>query len=118
MTFVRGRQFFDEAFAGWGCEDNEYAYRIWRKKTAIVYGLNAFAYHVDGIEENRDPFYAASIGRKSDFSSFIKNRRYFISKHGKNRVLRELLRKAIAKPPSGLAGKRRVTATTEIAGTT
>jgi glycosyltransferase involved in cell wall biosynthesis len=64
--------FFDEAFVGWGCEDIEFAYRLWKAGVEIRCQPKAVVVHVDQGELS-DPFVNRKRGRPADFNSFAAN---------------------------------------------
>lgn len=61
---------FDESFTGWGDEDLELGYRLWKNGNKIILNRNAIGIHLDH-----------SIDSKSRLNAIIENKNKFLSKH-------------------------------------
>jgi glycosyltransferase involved in cell wall biosynthesis len=63
---------FDEQFRGWGLEDQEFGYRLWRtRQLRFVHLPNAVAIHVDHDRNSQ-----------TDRDTWLANRSYCVQKHG------------------------------------
>lgn len=71
---------FDEQFVGWGLEDLEFAYRLWRQGVRIDKLSDPLVTHID-TASLRDPFRQYDTGEFSSFNSFVENTARFFLKH-------------------------------------
>lgn len=82
---------FDEKFTGWGNEDLEYAYRLWRSGVEIVCAPEALVVHQDE-REMRDPYLNESRGSRADFTAAVLNSVRMLNKHQDDALLVSKLR--------------------------
>lgn len=82
---------FDESFRGWGNEDLDYAYRLWRQGAQIVFAPELTVFHADDRTVS-DPFLSESRGRQANFTSFVLNTVRMLAKYCDDPVLTETLR--------------------------
>jgi glycosyltransferase involved in cell wall biosynthesis len=82
---------FDEGFSGWGMEDTELGYRLWRAGYAIVEADEARALHVEDPSP-RDPFRCEVRALPPSYDSYVRNAVYFMDKHPDDPSLREFVR--------------------------
>lgn len=87
---------FDEAFTGWGNEDLDYAYRVWRCGAAVRFARDAWVTHTTDDGHCRDPFRSRDLALPADFRSFLRNARYLASKYPEDQDLQEVMSAAIA----------------------
>lgn len=74
---------FDESFAGYGLEDNEFAYRVWRKDAKFIIDGRPVAYQVITSDPS-DPYLRASIRQDEPshtFESYLQNAIRFKAKY-------------------------------------
>lgn len=86
---------FDEEFVGWGNEDLDYAYRVWRAGAQISFAYDAWAHQPNDEEACRDPFLARKLGRSADFRSFIRNAQRMALKFPADLALQNVMETAI-----------------------
>ncbi len=86
VSFMSDKMYFDERFVGWGNEDLEYAYRLWKSGYRICCSSNAFVLHID-TDTPRDPFLCRRLGLFPDFTDFIRNSELFRSKYPNDPLL-------------------------------
>lgn len=77
---------FDESFVGWGNEDLDYAYRLWRKGAEFVCARGATVLHTDepGM---LDPYLNESRGQPADFTSLAINTVRMLAKYPDDELL-------------------------------
>jgi hypothetical protein len=81
---------FDESFVGWGNEDIEFAYRLWRNGAEINFSPGASVEHMDDADM-RDPFVREARGQLAQFEPFLINTVRFLSKYPGDQLLVDLL---------------------------
>jgi MoaA/NifB/PqqE/SkfB family radical SAM enzyme/glycosyltransferase involved in cell wall biosynthesis len=94
MSLRRGHPeaHFDEQFVGWGMEDTDLGYRLWRAGTVFRVLENATVVHFDD-EEPRDPFRREAIGLEPRYGSYLRNCERLLAKfRGEPDLERSLLR--------------------------
>ncbi len=64
--------YFDERFVGWGQEDTDIGYRLWRARASYRFVRGATAFHVEDMVP-RDPFRREQIGIQPDYESYLRN---------------------------------------------
>jgi len=84
-------EFFDESFIGWGCEDIEFSYRLWRNGADIVCNPKAVVLHIDPPVLS-DPFISRKRGKPANFTPVILNTVRMILKFPDDAVLQARLR--------------------------
>ncbi len=82
---------FDEGFSGWGMEDTELGYRLWRAGYRIVEADGARVLHVEDPTP-RDPFRCEVRALPPSYDTYVRNAVYFMDKHPEDAVLREFVR--------------------------
>lgn len=82
---------FDEGFSGWGMEDTELGYRLWRSGYRIVEADHARALHVEDPAP-RDPFRCEVRALPPSYDTYVVNAVYFMDKHPEDTVLRDFVR--------------------------
>lgn len=92
VSFHTNKLFYDENFVGWGNEDLEYAYRLWKSGFKIYCCSDAWVLHLDDSNP-RDPFLCERRGIKANFNSYIQNCRLFRDKYPNDLTLREIINK-------------------------
>lgn len=92
---------FDEAFIGWGNEDLDYAYRVWRCGAAVNFARDAWVTHTTDDGLCRDPFRARDLASPADFQPFLRNAHYLASKYPEDRGLQAVMSAAIAHGEAG-----------------
>ena len=71
---------FDESFMGYGLEDNELAYRLFKLGIEFLSSDQIQVFHKK--EDNpRNPYERAMLGMATDFSSYMENAKRFLAKH-------------------------------------
>lgn len=85
---------FDESFRGWGLEDNELAYRLFKSGISFACFDQSPVFHARN-ENSLDPKKIALKGLQSDFTSYIANAEYFIQKHTSDRQVSGILNQAL-----------------------
>ncbi len=91
VTLGGAELFFDEGFSGWGMEDTELGYRLWRAGYAIVEADGARVLHVEDPAP-RDPFRCEIRALPPSYDSYVINAVYFMDKHPEDTVLRDFVR--------------------------
>ncbi|MGD9712877.1 MAG: glycosyltransferase family 2 protein, partial [Thermomicrobiales bacterium] len=86
---------FDDSFVGWGCEDIDFAYRLWKGGVEIHCQPKAVVIHVDQAKLS-DPFVNRRLGRPSDFNSFALNTVRMMLKYPDDLVLQSTLSSNLA----------------------
>ncbi len=71
---------FDESFIGYGLEDNELAYRLFKSGLHFVASHKIPVFH-ENENNPTDPYKRAVNGITIDFTDYIKNAKKFIEKH-------------------------------------
>lgn len=79
-TYLRAGM-FDENFKGWGPEDVDFSYRLYRNGAHFVYCDQAVCYHLDNGKKNREKL----------IRDISVNSRYMFSKYSRNREIRAYL---------------------------
>lgn len=82
---------FDAGFSGWGLEDTELGYRLWRAGYRIVEAERARVLHVEDPAP-RDPFRCEVRELPPSYDTYVRNAVYFMDKHPDDEVLREFVR--------------------------
>lgn len=82
---------FDDGFSGWGMEDTELGYRLWRAGYAIVEADRARVLHVEDPAP-RDPFRCEIRALPPSYDSYVMNAVYFMDKHPEDTTLRAFVR--------------------------
>lgn len=82
---------FDDGFSGWGMEDTELGYRLWRAGYAIVEAESARVLHVEDPAP-RDPFRCEVRSLPPSYDSYVLNAVYFMDKHPGDATLRAFVR--------------------------
>lgn len=82
---------FDEGFSGWGMEDTELGYRLWRAGYRVVEAHDARALHVEDPAP-RDPFRCEVRELPPSYDTYVLNAVYFMDKHPEDAALREFVR--------------------------
>ena len=72
---------FDESFVGYGLEDNELAYRLFKLGIEFVSSDKIPVFH-EKEKNPRDPYKKATLGTFTDFASYVQNAKRFAEKHG------------------------------------
>jgi glycosyltransferase involved in cell wall biosynthesis len=84
--------FFDEDFIGYGLEDLDFGYRLFRGGHRIVVAPDATAAHVDETSL-RDPFRREELGLEVDFESWVRNCVRLILKHRYDQKLGSVMKR-------------------------
>jgi len=71
---------FDEDFTGYGLEDLELGYRLFRRGYEIVFAPNATAAHVEDGSP-RDPFRCEELGLEPNYDAWVRNCVRLIQNH-------------------------------------
>lgn len=82
---------FDEGFHGWGMEDLEFGYRLWRAGHAVVAAPRARVLHIEDPAP-RDPFRCEVRELPPTYDSYVKNSVYFMDKYPEDATLAKLIR--------------------------
>jgi len=64
--------YFDERFTGWGMEDTDLGYRLWRSEATFSVVREATVLHLED-DAPRDPFRCERRGLEPDYSSYLVN---------------------------------------------
>ena len=80
LTDLMAVQGFDESFMGYGLEDNELAYRLFKSGVQFVSSHRIPVFH-ENEDNPKDPFKRAVKGIPADFTSYIENAKRFMEKH-------------------------------------
>lgn len=92
---VDGELRFHEGFHGWGMEDIELGYRLWRKAgMPIVAAARARVLHVEDPAP-RDPFRCEERALTPRYDSYVRNAVYFMDLHPDDRDLADWVRSDI-----------------------
>lgn len=83
---------FDDGFAGWGLEDTELGYRLWRAGYRILEAEGARVLHVEDPAP-RDPFRCEVRALPPSYDTYVKNAVYFMDKYPDDEALREFVRR-------------------------
>jgi len=78
---------FDENFKGWGLEDIELGYRLFKKGLEFKLNRKALGYHI-GTDKILNPFLNSS---NDDWKNYTKNMSYFLIKFDNKEVKRTLI---------------------------
>lgn len=81
LTNLRAIGGFDESFVGYGLEDNELAYRLFKLGIKCVSSDQIPVFHEEECNP-RNPHKKAMLGMSTDFSSYMENVKKFVEKHG------------------------------------
>ena len=84
-------RFFDDSFVGWGNEDIEFAYRLWRDGVEIICDPDATLLHLDR-PTMADPYMNWERGLPADFEPVILNTLRFLKKYPDDETLASTLR--------------------------
>ena len=88
---VRSIGGFDESFVGYGLEDNEFGYRLFKAGVKFACSDKIPVFHeIEKIPN--DPYKRATAGTDSDFNSYTANARRFITKHGDDPEVKRIFR--------------------------
>jgi glycosyltransferase involved in cell wall biosynthesis len=79
---------FDENFVGWGMEDVEMGYRLFKDGYSVLLAPKAVALHVEA-KKPLDPFRCEIRNIKPNFSSYVRNTVYLLQKHKHDSALQE-----------------------------
>jgi hypothetical protein len=71
---------FDEGFHGWGMEDIELGYRLWKSGMPIVAAPRARVLHVEDVQP-RDPFRCEERSLPPGYDTYVRNAVYFMDRH-------------------------------------
>jgi glycosyltransferase involved in cell wall biosynthesis len=80
---------FDDSFSGWGYEDLEYGYRLFKAGIPFRGASGSTVWHVE--DRPHDPFRAADGGQDADFSEAALNAVRLLLKHGRDPQVQELI---------------------------
>jgi MoaA/NifB/PqqE/SkfB family radical SAM enzyme len=74
LSLPRGHPeaYFDEDFVGWGMEDTDLGYRLWKAGAVSKVLEDATVVHFDE-EEPRDPFRLEALGLEPRYGSYLRN---------------------------------------------
>ncbi len=72
--------FFDQRFRGWGMEDTDLGYRLWRSHTAYRVVDGASVLHIEDCAP-RDPFRREALSIEPDYTSYLRNCRRILDKY-------------------------------------
>lgn len=85
---------FDESFVGYGLEDNELAYRLFKSGVQFVASHRIPVFH-EKSDNPTDPFKKATKGMPADFTSYVENAKRFIETHKDDPDVEQVLRQAL-----------------------
>lgn len=71
---------FDEHFVGWGLEDIDLGYRLWKAGLPMVVAPRACVLHIEDPAP-RDPFRCEERQLPPTYDSYVRNAVYFMDKH-------------------------------------
>lgn len=71
---------FDEGFVGWGLEDIDAGYRLWRSGLTLHAAPRARVLHIEDPAP-RDPFRCEERALPPTYDSYVRNAVYFMDKH-------------------------------------
>ncbi len=90
INTYKGKEYFDCNFKTWGNEDQEFAYRLYKKLFEVVVAEKCIVYHY--TDSNiRNPFLRDKYGLDTDYKDFLLSRIYFVKKHWKDTDLRNFI---------------------------
>ncbi|MFN7696583.1 MAG: glycosyltransferase [Deltaproteobacteria bacterium] len=87
-----GELSFDEGFVGWGLEDIDAGYRLWRSGLALHAAPRARVLHIEDPAP-RDPFRCEERSLPPTYDSYVRNAVYFMDKHPHDPDVGEWVRK-------------------------
>lgn len=90
INVSKGKEYFDKNFKTWGNEDQEFAYRLCKKKYEVIIGNGCLVNHTTD-SKIRSPFLRDKYGLDSDYKDFLLSRLYFLRKHWKDADLRNFI---------------------------
>lgn len=79
--------YFDDSFHGWGLEDTELGYRLWKSGKRYVESSSAVAIHIDDPTP-RDPFRCECLGITPNYDSYLVNCARLLAKYPNDEELR------------------------------
>ncbi|CAN5653979.1 hypothetical protein BH09MYX1_BH09MYX1_55270 [soil metagenome] len=71
---------FDERFLGWGLEDIDIGYRLWRAGNPVIVAPRACVLHIEDVAP-RDPFRCEERKLPPTYDSYVRNAVHFMDKH-------------------------------------
>ena len=95
---------FDERFNGWGIEDNDFGYQLFKQGARFHFLEQAIVLHQDEAVP-RSPILRHRLGQATDYSSFLHNATRMLNKYpnepGVSQVIRDLICAAATCPNDG-----------------
>jgi glycosyltransferase involved in cell wall biosynthesis len=83
---------FDDGFVGWGLEDIDAGYRLWRSGLEVHTAPRARVLHIEDPAP-RDPFRCEERSLPPVYDTYVRNAVYFMDKHPEDAGVREWVRK-------------------------
>lgn len=83
---------FDEGFVGWGLEDIDAGYRLWRSGLAVHTAPRARVLHIEDPAP-RDPFRCEERSLPPVYDTYVRNAVYFMDKHPEDTAVRDWVKK-------------------------
>ncbi|MBX7191434.1 MAG: glycosyltransferase [Sandaracinaceae bacterium] len=83
---------FDDGFVGWGLEDIDAGYRLWRSGLAVHTAPRARVLHIEDPAP-RDPFRCEERSLPPVYDTYVRNAVYFMDKHPHDQDVSEWVRR-------------------------
>ncbi len=83
---------FDDGFVGWGLEDIDAGYRLWRSGLTVHAAPRARVLHIEDPAP-RDPFRCEERSLPPVYDTYVRNAVYFMDKHPEDHDVSEWVRK-------------------------
>ena len=83
---------FDDGFVGWGLEDIDAGYRLWRSGLTVHTAPRARVLHIEDPAP-RDPFRCEERSLPPVYDTYVRNAVYFMDKHPHDQDVSEWVRK-------------------------
>lgn len=94
LSRIRAIGGFDESFVGYGLEDNELAYRLFKSGVQLIPSSRIPVFH-EKESNPTDPFRRAAKGIPADFTSYVTNAKAFAEKHNDDPDAERVLSQAL-----------------------
>lgn len=83
---------FDEGFVGWGLEDIDAGYRLWRSGLTVHAAPEARVLHIEDPAP-RDPFRCEERQLAPVYDTYVRNAVYFMDRHPEDAAVRDWVRR-------------------------
>jgi glycosyltransferase involved in cell wall biosynthesis len=87
---------FDETFEGWGAEDVDFAYRLFRAGYRVLVSPETIVGHIEDPLP-RDPFRCEALGLEPRYESYLRNCVRLIRKHAGDREVVALVKRDLSR---------------------